>query len=330
MKGHRSHKAKPRARRGRIAAFITLSFLLILAGPVLLRSWIPDEVRVLEGEAIDHARYAPVRFQNREQDIGLAGMLFAPPGPGPYPAVVIIHGSGDSRRDNRWYLTLTHFLQDHGVMVLLPDKRGSEQSAGEWRSASMEDLATDTLAAVEWLRSRREHRISALGVIGMSQGGWIAPITAARSREIDCIVSMVGSAVTPKQQLLYEEKLNLEQMGVLPGLSGLVVVVSTLSIRHLRQKPFWDANADFDPLPYWESLDGPALALFGSEDSNTPTSDSVERLRSLQKPNIRIRVYDRSGHALEDPPGRANRIIRLDALQDIRDFIRSCADQATG
>lgn len=60
--------------------------------------------------------------------------------------------SGTSRRDSSWYLTLTHYLQQNGIAVLLPDKRGTGQSEGNWLTASFEDLATDTLAATAYLK----------------------------------------------------------------------------------------------------------------------------------------------------------------------------------
>ena len=99
-----------------------------------------------------------------------------------YPGVVIVHGSGTSQRDNGWYLTLVQYLQEHGVVVLLPDKRGSAQSAGDWRTASFDDLATDTLAAVAWLKLQDAVDPDKIGVIGLSEGGHIAPMVANQMR----------------------------------------------------------------------------------------------------------------------------------------------------
>ncbi len=76
--------------------------------------------------------------------------------------------------------------------MLLPDKRGSESSEGDWRTSSYEDLTTDTLAAIEFLRSRDAVSISSIGVIGMSEGGRIAPIVATQSDELAFVVNMVG------------------------------------------------------------------------------------------------------------------------------------------
>jgi pimeloyl-ACP methyl ester carboxylesterase len=212
----------------KITVIILLALLVILAGPVMVRQLQTPEQRSLEGETLDPARFAEIRFRNERQAIDLAGLLFLPAGPGPFPAAVIIHGSGASKRANRWYLTLTHYLQDNGIAVLLPDKRGSEQSGGDWRQASFEDLATDTLAAIRFLSVQRRTEISRIGVIGLSQGGWIAPLVADRSPYVSFLVSVVGSSVTTHQQFLYEEDHNLRQMGVLPGISRALAYPATL------------------------------------------------------------------------------------------------------
>lgn len=306
------------------AIFLTLLALLVLvAAPVLIQQMQPSEQRSLVGESLDPARFEEIRFHNEEQAIDLAGLLFLPPGQGPFPAAVIIHGSGTSKRTNRWYLTLTHYLQDNGIAVLLPDKRGSEQSAGDWRQASFEDLATDTLAAIRFLSTQREANVSRVGIIGLSQGGWIAPIVADQSPDLAFLVSVVGSAVSTHQQFLYEEDHNLQQFGVLPGVSRALAHASTFVIRSWVQGDFWSAVGDFDPLPYWRRLKAPALVLFGEADTNTPSARSAELLRGLNKPGIDVRVYPGSGHALQDPPDRGDRLIREDALTDIRDFIKS-------
>ncbi len=133
--------------RLRVGVLSTIFVLFVL--PVLISQLFTPEGRSFHGVKLEDTQYLEISFQNKAQNIALGGMLFVPQVEGPFPAVVIIHGSGTSVRDNRWYLTLTQYLQDHGIVVLLPDKRGSEQSEGSWRSASFEDLATDTSAAMQ-------------------------------------------------------------------------------------------------------------------------------------------------------------------------------------
>jgi len=301
---------------------LLLLFLLILFGPVAVKQLLPAEGRQYDWVSLDEMRYSEITFRNTEQQLELGGMLFVPAGDGPFSAAVIIHGSGTSRRDSGWYLTLTDHLQQNGIAVLLPDKRGSEKSAGDWQSADLHDLATDTLAAVEYLQDQDHVAVSRIGIIGMSQGGWIAPIVASETSEIDFVVSMVGAAVTPREQLIYEENHNLRQIGFLPGISNAIATMSTAYIRNVAQAEFWDGVADYDPIPYWSAVDIPALVLLGADDTNVPSEESARRLQALQKPNLRIEIFEGSGHALQDPAGQGNSIIREEALDAIRSAIK--------
>lgn len=297
--------------------------LVVVVAPPLVNLVIPDDSRTFDAVGLEETIHTEIRFQNTQQGLGLAGLLFTPSGEGPFPAAVIIHGSGPSVRDNGWYLTMVDYLQDHGVLVLLPDKRGSEQSAGDWRTSSFADLATDTGAAIDYLQSRGDLPISTIGVIGMSQGGWIAPIVAVNDPDVDWVVNVVGAAVPPHDQLYYEEVHNLRQMGFLPGVSNLLAYPSTWSLISLRDAEFWDAVGNTDPIHDWRRVRQPALFVYGGKDTNVPTRASVERLEALDKPNIEISVYADSGHAIEDPSGLGDSIFRRDALDDIVEFIRS-------
>jgi len=160
---------------------LLLGLIALLIVPVLITQISEPDRRSFEWVKLKDTRYQEISFANAAQDLELAGMLFVPEGEGPFPVAVIIHGSGTSRRDSGWYLTLTRYLQENGIVVLLPDKRGSEKSAGDWRTASFEDLATDSVAAVSFLRQQEETTISGIGVIGMSEGGHFAPVVASQT-----------------------------------------------------------------------------------------------------------------------------------------------------
>lgn len=295
--------------------------LAILFIPVLVQQLLPSEPRQLERVALADTRHVEIAFQNETQNLTLGGLLFVPEGDGPFPAAVVIHGSGTSRRGNGWYLTLTKHLQDRGIVVLLPDKRGSEKSEGDWRTSSFEDLATDTLAAVEHLRTQGSVPLSGIGLIGMSQGGWIAPLVASKDDDLAFVVSMVGSVVTPREQLLYEENYNIRQLGFLPGISNVLAYVGSANVRYLAQPELYELIVDYDSLPYWSDISIDSLALFGADDTNVPSAESAQRLLRLGNPHIRVNVYEGSGHALESPRGHGNSIIRTDALAEVSDFI---------
>ena len=305
--------------------YLVALVLLIIVGPVVVKQVFPPEPRRYSGVTLDEVSYTEVSFRNEVADIDLAGLLFIPEGEGPFPSAVIIHGSGTSNRQNRWYLTLTKHLQDQGIAVLLPDKRGSEQSAGDWRMADFEDLATDTMAAVDFIRTQDVVPVSNAGIIGMSQGGWIAPLVAREIPDLGFIVSMVGSAVTPNEQLLYEEDHNLRQMGFLPGVSYAIALMSTQYLRHVRMAEFYEAVGEFDPTALWAETSIDTLVLLGSEDTNVPSEESAARLAALGKKSIRVVVFEGSGHALQDPAGRGDSLIRGEALEAIATFITQSA-----
>ena len=315
-------KSKPTKRpRTRWAFWAGVVLFGLVAAPPVIESFSSGEPRNLRGVDLTETTFSEVNFTNFDNDLELAGMLFRPKGAGPFPAAIIIQGSGTSRRDNGWYLTLADHLQQQGIAVLLPDKRGSEGSEGDWRTASFEDLATDTHAAIAYLEAQDLVPVRSIGVIGMSQGGRIAPIVASQDPSVSWVVNVVGDAVTAHDSLRYEESHNLREMGFLPGVSDLVAYPSTWSLIHLRDSDFWDAVGDFDPIPYWKRVDQPVLTVYGEQDTNVPTEASAKRLNRLDKPNIRVRVYEGSGHAIEDPVGEGNSIFRVDALEDLSQFV---------
>ena len=298
-----------------------LAILAIVFGPVVIKQVAPPEERTFQRVYLADVVYTEVFFRNEAQDLDLAGMLFIPDGEGPFPAVVIIHGSRGSYRDRNWYLTLSSYMQKNGVAVLLPDKRGSEKSQGDWHTSSFEDLATDTLAAIDFMKSQEIMEVSHLGIIGLSQGGMIAPIVASQSPDLEFVINIVGPSVTLHEQLLHEENFTLQEMGFLSGVSNLFSYASTFVLENITIKDWWNVVGNFDPLPYWRKISSPVLVLHGSEDHNVPSAESKARFEALGKDNIRVIMYEGSGHGPEDPPGVGDRVIREEALSDMLDFI---------
>ncbi len=304
-----------------IGVILGIVSLLVLVVPVLATQLRQPESREWEGVTLDEVEYEEVQFYNEAEQFQLAGMLFVPEGNGPFPAVVFVHGSAPSFRGNRVILTVAKHLLDNGVIVLVPDKRGADGSEGDWETASFEALAVDTVAAVDYLLARDDLAITSVGVLGSSQGGHIAPLIASQSDAIDFIVNFSGTSLPIREQLLYEEKHNLRQMGFLPGIADLLAYPAAWSIREVRQKSFWNAIGDFDPLPYWQELDVPALALFGLDDTNVPALESKARLQSLNSSNITVKLYEGSGHNLESPLGQGNSVVRQEVLDDVLNFV---------
>ncbi len=119
----------------------------------------------------------------------------------------------------------------------------------------------------------------------------------------------------------------LRQWGVLPGISNVLAYGTSFLVRTVGDGAFWHAIGNVDPIPYWEKLTIRCLVLYGRNDTNVPTVESEARLRSLGRSTIDIRIYEGSGHALEDPEGWLGEgdsvSFREDALDDITDFIHT-------
>lgn len=137
----------------------------------------------------------------KNKNVSLAGTMYIPKGERQFPFVVLIHGSGKSTRRSIYARSLTYVLAQNGIGVLAYDKRGQGNSTGDDGGyASFSLLADDALTCLKYIRSRKDLSVSKAGFLGTSQGGWIAPIAANRSKDVDFIVLNVGPAVSTFQQ----------------------------------------------------------------------------------------------------------------------------------
>ncbi len=160
-------------------------------------------------------------YENKEAGIKLAGTLTLPESEGPFPAVILITGSGPQNRDeeilgHRPFLVLSDYLTRQGIAVLRVDDRGTGGSTGNlsnFSQATTEDFAGDVLAGVDYLQSRKEIDSSRIGLIGHSEGGLIAPLVAVKSPDIAFIVLMAGPGVTGEEIILSQSELILRAEG---------------------------------------------------------------------------------------------------------------------
>lgn len=144
-------------------------------------------------------REEEVGFKNG--DVTLAGTLILPENAPKAPGIIFTHGSGPATRaQNRdWALKFVK----KGVAALIYDKRGTGKSTGEMRSASMEDLADDAIAGLNYLKTRNDIDHAKIGVLGHSQGGWIAPLASVRAKGFAFVIASAASGVGPDKQSIY-------------------------------------------------------------------------------------------------------------------------------
>ncbi|MHB9000354.1 MAG: alpha/beta fold hydrolase, partial [Thermoanaerobaculia bacterium] len=157
--------------------------------------------RTFEGSRLELGTEHPVTITNRS--VTLAGSVTHPVLPGPHPAVVMLHGSGSAGRNNPAFADLANVLLMNGFAVLRHDKRGVGNSTGDWRNARTSDLVSDALAAVEFLRGCAAIDQSRIGLLGFSQGAWIAGLAAAKDPGIGFVALVSGGAVPPRDQATY-------------------------------------------------------------------------------------------------------------------------------
>ena len=143
-------------------------------------------------------RSEEVGYDNPAQHNHLAGTLTLPEGKGPFPAVLLITGSGLQDRDetifdHKPFLLWADTLTRRGVAVLRVDDRTIGGSTGEVKTATTADFATDVEAGVAYLKSRPDIDRRRIGLMGHSEGGVIAPMVAARDPSIAFVVHARGT-----------------------------------------------------------------------------------------------------------------------------------------
>ncbi len=152
-----------------------------------------------------------VSYDNKLQNVTLAATLTVPQGKGPFPAAVLITGSGPQDRDetllgHKPFLVLSDYLTRHGIAVLRADDRGTAKSTGDFKTATTADFATDTEAGIAYLKTRAEVDPHKIGLIGHSEGGVIAPMIAARNKDVAFIVMMAGTGVPGDQVIVAQSE----------------------------------------------------------------------------------------------------------------------------
>ena len=275
----------------------------------------------------------------RNGAITLGALLMIPEPRKRLPAAVIIQGSGSSDRTNQWARAIAEVLVNKGTAVLLTDKRGSGKSEGNWQTADFNDLAADAIAGVQYLRARNEIDSEKVGLVGLSQGGWIAPLAAARSKQVAFVIAISGASVSFAEQSFTEMANTARQAGLNEKQVREVLELNRAVAEYLTtgdwqtysehretalksewgriaagfpgtpDLPIWTflrGVAAYDPLPYWLQLTKPVLIIYGEKDEqdNVPVAESVRRLQHtfaiVRKENYRIVVIPNAGHALID------------------------------
>lgn len=303
---------------------ITMRFLY---GPFVLRRF--DDIAQLTGEnkrwnpplqihlkrAIQPFRpyftKKPIAFSSGE--VNLAGTVYLPEGPGPFPGVVMIHGSGDQSRAIWEYRSHLYGLVSRGVAALVYDKRGCGESEGQLNATTFDELADDATAALTTLRQTEKIDPERCGLYGISQGGWIAAKLGSRHKGVAFIVFNEGPAVSLWQQELDRVEYSLRSDGLPEPAIDSAIALTRLYFESIDNPDRWPAyttalsladsaswlefvqnesvyNNDnmtwwrdnrYDPSADLSHLSCPAFAVFGEIDTNVPPKTNKYLMDSL-------------------------------------------------
>lgn len=142
----------------------------------------------------------------------LAGTLTYPSTGENFPAVVMVTGSGPQNRDeellgHKPFLVIADYLTRNGIAVLRYDDRGTNSSTGDYAKATTKDNADDALAGINFLKTQKQINPKKIGIIGHSEGGIVAPMCAAKSKDVAFIIMLAGPGLSGDQILLLQSEL---------------------------------------------------------------------------------------------------------------------------
>ncbi len=198
-------------------------------------------------------------------DVVLAGTLTLPPGEGPFPGVLFITGSGPQDRDeqilgHKPFLVLADHLTRAGFATLRVDDRGVGGSTGDDGQATYDELLGDVLAGLATLAEHPRVDAERVGLIGHSQGGFLAPVAAVTSDDVAFVVLLAGPAVDGFATLIAQNRLILAQ---------------TIRTQDPTVSDAFVEAAIADQITFLEAL-GPLLATGDDEGARALIRDRIE------------------------------------------------------
>lgn len=268
--------------------------------------------------------------------VTLAGTLITPRHGDSLAAVVFLHGSGgEGRWASRW---LALQLAGSGVAALIVDKRGVGSSSGDWRTATLEELAGDGAAAVEWLRHQPRIAPSRVGLHGHSQGGTLAPMVAVRSGHVAFIVgsSAVGTPTDSTERYSVTNAILPAATSRGDSAAARAYVAALVAVAYhgaprarldsmaaasrgrpwfipppAADDPYWRIARQFgeyDPIDWWRRVHVPVLLLYGAADARVPAAASAGRItealrQGAHRADVTVRLYPGADHTFRLPAG---------------------------
>ena len=249
----------------------------------------------------------------------LPGTLTIPKGEGPFPAVVLVHGSGPNDRDesigpNKPFKDLAWGLASKGIAVLRYEKRTKEypvQSAAQTNFTLQDEVIDDTIGAIDILNATGRIDQERMFVLGHSLGGMIGPRIAEQDNRLAGLIILAG----PTRGL---EDLFLEQTTYLANLDGEIDENEAIQIAYIQEqvekvkelnisegelilgvpKTYWQYLAGYNPVETAKNLSIPLLILQGGRDYQVTLDGdfSVWNETFYGDDNVTLKAYEMLNH----------------------------------
>jgi pimeloyl-ACP methyl ester carboxylesterase len=217
--------------------------------------------------------YARVPLRQREVRVGaIAATLSLPIGPGPFPAVAMVHGSGPRTRDE--FDIFSAYFELNGIAVLADDKRGVGESGGRYPGEAASEsainvLARDAQSEVRFLAHLPRIDPTRVGLFGDSQAGWIIPLAAKRDHAVRWALLNSGPTTTVGETDYWGQ------------LAGESLSPPSGTWEEMLAQVRAAGPSGFDPVPLLRRLTIPVHWMYGSDDRNVPTELCLERLQAI-------------------------------------------------
>jgi len=252
-----------------------------------------------------------VVFENRLEDIKLAGTLTLPRSKSPSPAIILVAGSGHTDRNETpmgHFLLLADYLTRSGYVVLRYDKRGVGESTGNYDEATSFNFAEDVKAGVNYLKNRDDVDANNIGIFGHSEGALLAPMVASQSENIGFIV-LIGAIGIPCDELM------LLQTEKIAKINGVPQEEITTTLKHYRKyydiiksnddnstkrekiiesnpeiadgllsvmlMPWFQYFIQINPDEYFEKVNCPVLVINGQNDVQCAPKENLDRIKEV-------------------------------------------------
>ena len=215
-----------------------------------------------------------VEYDNADKTVHLAATLTYPEKGGPFPAAILITGSGIQDRDETLFghhpfAVIADYLTRKGYAVLRVDDRTAGLSTGDVYSATSADFAKDVQTSFNWLKTRKGIDSKKIGLIGHSEGAMIAPMVAAENKDVAFIISLAGP-LNGYSTLMYQSLSPLQRSHANEQVVAFELAKEQMLLKNIK-------NAD-DSAGFMQGMDSDYRAYYASiPDSLRPQYNFVPR-----------------------------------------------------